>query len=91
MPKKDKEIKRLRREIEILRAQLKDTKGTEVTKGTKGKTPAPPEPFAPSEPSYSEPSYVRADLRRSLLITAIIMATITALALSQPHWPKINF
>jgi len=72
MSRKNQEMKKLRREVEVLRAQ-----------GTKVKTFEPSRPSVPSEPSTN---YVREDLRRSLLITAAILALIGGLALSQSYW-----
>ena len=84
MSKKDKEVRKLRREIEILRAQMKGVREPVET----GHAPSlrHREPSVPSEPSAT---YVRTDLRRSFLITAVILALIGALSLSQPHWPKV--
>ena len=76
MSKKDKELKRLRRKIEVLRAQAKGAGGVSV----------PSEPLVPFEPSSS---HIQTDLRRSLLITAVILAAIGGLKASQPYWHKI--
>jgi len=90
MSKRDKEIKRLRREVEILRAQLKGKGASEGARATEGTEESVETVRAPSlqhpEPSLS---YVRSDLRRSLAIASIITTLISALAFSQSHWPKV--
>ena len=84
MSRKKQELQRLRREVEILRAQLK---GTEAAKATKVAA-TEPKTFVASDPPVASAtlSDVEPDLKRSLLITGLIVAALVGLALSQTYW-----
>ena len=85
-----KETAKLRREVEILKAQL----------AGKQKTQKPAQPKreinskGKEEQKFEETVdsvYIQKDLKRSLFITAGILILITTLYFSQPYWdPLIN-
>ena len=75
-------MKKLRREVEILRAQVR---GTEKAKVADATTATQNNPSAASV-AFETSTHVREDLRRSLLITAAILALIGGLALSRSYW-----
>jgi len=86
MSKKDKELKRLRREVEILRAQAKSVGGLspEVPRSLgEVEVKVSPSPIPSSK-------YVQTDLRRSFLITTVILAVIGGLKVSQLYWDRIT-
>lgn len=82
------EVKELRRQVEILRAQLKGNKST----ATKGETtPSPnniPGNNVHTVKNNGENSFffVREDIKKSLLITTLIFLIIACLTITQPQW-----
>jgi len=82
MSRKTQETKKLRREVEILRAQLKGETQVAKTKTTPSAPPATAEVATAPESA----THIREDLRRSLLITAAVLALIGGLTLSRSYW-----
>ncbi|MFW6109850.1 MAG: hypothetical protein ACOC6Q_00240 [Patescibacteria group bacterium] len=87
MANKDREIKRLRREVEVLRAQLKtEQKGTSNGEGNRKTQPE----TTTKKGNTKDYQYVKKDLKRSLLIATGIFAAILGLKFSQPYWSQVT-
>jgi len=86
--RKDKELARLRREVEVLRAQLPKQRTISTTKAPEAPEPAEPTKMAkpPEEPRVQpltqsvDPKFIKADLLKSGILTLIACGIIAALA-----------
>jgi len=93
--RKDKELARLRREVEVLRAQLSTSEIAETTKGrlvqlagqgkketkvTKATEEPKPATTRTSPPTQTvDPKFIKADLLKSGILTLIALGVIVAL------------
>lgn len=82
MSKKDKELARLRREVEVLRAQLGTSKTIPQAKRSERSTKAPPRGAVPQ-------TMLKRDLLKTGVLTLISLTLLATLYLTQPHWGKI--
>ena len=87
----EKEVARLRREVEILRAQLaKEEKpkprSKEVEKSVEDTKEVKIATLKSPEKSYN---YVRRGLKKTAILTIIAFAILAGLYFSQPHWQNI--
>lgn len=88
--KQEKKLAELRRENEILKAQLSSAKkevlppspSKEFTQ--KGSTEVEVSPFK------TNIGYLKADLSKTLLLTALLISLLSLLASTQSQWPQIT-
>lgn len=86
MSRKDHEVKKLRREVEALRAQMRYQ---DLKKQARGEVPESTiDVVTESLPTFDD-SYVVSDLRRSLMITVGVLMAILVLTLTQSHWARL--
>ena len=81
--------KKLRREVEILKAQLAGEQKPQERTQPKNEVKQPKKVKKTTEESFDD-GYVQKDLKRSLIITAGVLILITALYLSQPYWSTLT-
>jgi hypothetical protein len=87
--KKEKELARLRREVEVLRAQLSEQDTTEVTKEVKviRESGAKPQTLQQAGIQRVDSKFIKADLLRATILTLISLAVITILYIFRNRIP----
>lgn len=78
--KKQKEVAKLRQEVEALRAELKKSQPEPERKFEK---------IPQSGPKRAEID-IRSDLKKTGLLTAVSLIILSLLALANPHWPWLT-
>ncbi|MEA2020266.1 MAG: hypothetical protein U9M98_00845 [Patescibacteria group bacterium] len=92
MSDNNQEVKDLRRQVEILRAQLKKSKSPvpKKEKSTVQENQTKKEGYAISGEEDDSFSYVQEDLKKAILITVLILTIISSLAITQSYWFPIT-
>jgi len=86
--RKDKQLSALRREVELLRRQV----GVTLSTPAESQTKLLEEKIIPAEkresPLVFEARYLKADLRRTGVLTFVCLGIVGVLATTQPRWPQ---
>jgi len=88
--KREKDLTRLRRENEILRAQLSQAKKWETPAPSSNKITQKESIEEEFIPVRSDTVYLKADLSRALLLTTSLIFLLSILYYTQPQWPEIT-
>ena len=89
--KSEKEVARLRREVEVLRAQLAKEEKTEPSPVRVEKNiEEPKEVKVATLKSHVSYDYVRQGLKKTATLTVFATAILIGLYFSQPYWPSVT-
>lgn len=86
--RKDKQVAALRREIELLRHQVGVTPKVEAQMESSVSDVRMAKPEKYDEKPLVEGRYLKADLRKTGILTLVCLGIIGVLTATQPRWPQ---
>lgn len=87
--KHDKQLAKLRRENEILRAQLSKTKQETIPEPLSKEVTQKEIPEEEFVSSTSTARHLKADLSKTFYLTAFLIFLLSILYYTQPQWPRV--